>query len=167
MSFYDSGGYLNKGSVVQSLFKLIHAKHTGPHTLNRSKYSRATRAYPITHGVFSTLLNMTRNGTELHVDNARETGILILKMMISQNDLDYSFMKNYMAVAMKLKSPARTGPEIAPIENKLLFQRLLIGAGTNWNSDHIFSNSQLFYQQLYSVNTVNEGFIKSNFSSAI
>ena len=122
MNFYDSGGYRNKESGVQSLLKLIYAEHTFLHTFNRSKYSRATRAYSITHGAFSSLLNMTRNGTELHVDNERENGILILKTMIAQNDLDYSFMKKYMAVAMKLKSPAEIDPKAASVENQPLFQ---------------------------------------------
>ena len=65
---------------------------------------------------------MTRNGTELHMENARENGILILKMMIAQNDLDYSFMKKYMAVAMKLKSPAEIDPKATSVENQPLFQ---------------------------------------------
>ena len=37
MNFYDSGGYRNKGSGVQSLLKLIYAEHTFLHTFNRSK----------------------------------------------------------------------------------------------------------------------------------
>ena len=61
--------------------------------------------------------------------DAKEVGGLILQSMIGQNVFEYSFVKKYMAVTMKARSSVEIDGEVVPIDNQLLFQRLLIVAG--------------------------------------
>ena len=65
----------------------------------------------------------------VNVYNAKDVGNAIIKKMVGQAVLNYSYQRKNMAVIMKSKSSIVSGCETIPIDHQLLFQRLLTIAG--------------------------------------
>ena len=65
----------------------------------------------------------------VNVYNAKDVGNPIIKKMIGQALLNYSYKRKDMAVIMKSKSSIVSEGETIPIDHQLLFQRLLTIAG--------------------------------------